>query len=355
MVISEDYMQKMGRNGTNENRKGRLMEQMNNYRIIWKKRADGSACLLRVYGEFPCIRLPEEIGGVPLTEIAAYCFAPVTHFKAETSDQQADIFEEVVTEDGYSVKNLRELAGNAIEEVEISASVHTIGNCAFYNCRNLKKLYLHGKIDQLGSDAFMNTTAFHQMMLFYSPQTAGGADKILKQITSDLEVVFTEDGQVTAKLLYPEYYESYDEIAPAHIFGRSITGEGFRARQCMKDGKVDLAGYDAVFAQACVEESEQTLSQMALDRLCYPYDLKEEHRQQYSSYVREHSSKIVISLTDKKELSILQELYQKKLIDDRNLAECMKRAAEAGWAEGAAVFLGWQASKRTQRKNRYEF
>ena len=123
----------------------------------------------------------------------------------------------------------------------------------------------------------------------------------------------------------------------------------------MKDGRVDLAGYDAGFAQACVEESEQTLSQMALDRLCYPYDLKEEHRQQYSSYVREHSSKIVISLTDKKELSILQELYQKKLIDDRNLAECMKRAAEAGWAEGAAVFLGWQASKRTQRKNRYEF
>ena len=87
------YMQKMSGNGTNQDRKGRSMEQMNNYRIIWKKRADGSACLLRVYGEFPCIRLPEEIGGVPLTEIAAYCFAPVTHFKAETSDQQADIFE----------------------------------------------------------------------------------------------------------------------------------------------------------------------------------------------------------------------------------------------------------------------
>ena len=53
--------------------------------------------------------------------------------------------------------------------------------------------------------------------------------------------------------MYPEYTESYDEIAPAHIFGRNITGEGFRARQQFQDGIVQFAGYDAIYPKVIAE------------------------------------------------------------------------------------------------------
>ena len=76
-----------------------------------------------------------------------------------------------------------------------------------------------------------------------------------------------------ARLLFPEYYESYDEIAPAHVFGRNIEGEGFRARQCVRAGEIDFALYDSIFQKACAEERETTLNRLALNRLCYPVGL----------------------------------------------------------------------------------
>lgn len=68
-----------------------------------------------------------------------------------------------------------------------------------------------------------------------------------------MEVTFQGKTGQTA-VFYPEYYENYDEIAPAHIFGRSIEGEGFRARQCFKEGVPDLSQYDTIFPKACAEE-----------------------------------------------------------------------------------------------------
>ena len=83
-----------------------------------------------------------------------------------------------------------------------------------------------------------------------------------------MEVSFEqEDGEREAVLLYPEYYESYDEIGPAHIFELNLTGEGFRARQCFKDGVILLNAYDEIFPQACVEESAEVLIPMAWNRL----------------------------------------------------------------------------------------
>ena len=81
-----------------------------------------------------------------------------------------------------------------------------------------------------------------------------------------------------AFLLYPEYYERYDTIAPAHIFGLNIEGEGFRARQCFRGDMIDFAAYDAIFGKACAEESVTTLGRMSLDRLMTPVSLSESSR-----------------------------------------------------------------------------
>lgn len=53
---------------------------------------------------------------------------------------------------------------------------------------------------------------------------------MLSRIYSEIEVTYIKEEKVIAKVLYPEYSEVYDEIAPAHIFGRNIEGEGFQGK-----------------------------------------------------------------------------------------------------------------------------
>ncbi len=327
-----------------------FMEQNQPFRILWQENSDGSARLLRMYGKFPQVIVPRQIAGCQVTEIAPYCFAKDAHLPKE------QIFEEIVAEEGRSVNGLQELSGNAIEEVCLPDSVHSIGNCAFYNCKNLKTLSIGASVESIGSDAFMNTISFHQMILRYPADEKSGLKKILSQISSDMEVKFQTSRGIEAVLLYPEYYESYDEIAPAHLFGRSITGEGFRARQCIKDGRIDFAGYDAVFLQACVEESEKTLAKMALNRLLYPYALQENSKEAYMQYITEHIRTVASCLTEKRELEILQFLCREGLLCGTNLAECIRRAAAMDWAEGAAALLQQQAvMQQEQKKKRYDF
>ena len=88
--------------------------------------------------------------------------------------------------------------------------------------------------------------------------------------------------------MYPEYYESYDEIGPAHIFELNLTGEGFRARQCFKEGVILLNAYDEIFPQACVEESAEVLIPMAWNRLYAACGLSPEARADYGRRGKPH-------------------------------------------------------------------
>lgn len=324
------------------------MERLQPYRMLWQKRADGGARLLRLYGTSPVVRLPQQIAGHPIVEIAPYCFA------AGPKGWHGDVED---TADGQpeDASCLQELHTNAIEELCLSDSVEKIGNCAFYNCRKLHTLCIGAKTADIGSDAFMNTLSFHWLILRCGAKERSGIRQIVSQISSDLHVQFVRNGQIEAALLYPEYYESYDEIAPAHLFGRQIHGEGFRARQCIKDGKVDFAGYDAVFLQACAGESENTLGQMALNRIKYPYMLLEKDKEMYQTYIKEHIHGISGRLVTRKSLDMLQLLYEERLMSYTALLECSKNAAKSGWTKGSAFVLQCLAKERPAKENRYDF
>lgn len=324
------------------------MEKTESCRLLWQKLEDGGARLLRMYGASSHVVVPERIEGYPCAEIAPYCFA------AQARLPDGENWQETVMGGGGTF--LKELRGNAVEEVRLSDSVRSIGNCTFYNCKNLKRLHIGSNISEIGSDAFMNTLSFHGITIRCAAGEKSGIRKILSQISSDMEVAFECGGVREAVLLYPEYYESYDEIAPAHLFGRSITGEGFRARQCFLDGKVDFSGYDAVFAQACAEETEETLSKMAMNRLRYPFALGKDAKETYEEYVKSHIESLSARLVRKKDLDALCFLCQKHYLQGAELSLCIQAAAEAGWPQGAAELLHQQAAEgQADKKSRYEF
>ncbi len=66
----------------------------------------------------------------------------------------------------------------------------------------------------------MNCRSLKRLVLRSSMEEASGAQLILNQVRADLEVEFKE-----ALFFYPEYYDSYEEIGPAHIFALNIAGK----------------------------------------------------------------------------------------------------------------------------------
>lgn len=326
------------------------MEQIQTYRILWQRRTDGGARLLRIYGTSPQVFIPSEIAGHPCVEIAPYCFAPKTHLLKEAYQE-----ERTHNDEERDAPYLQELCKNAVEEVALPDTVKEIGSCAFYDCRKLKRLHMGSAVHTIGSDAFMNTLSLQEIFLRSGAGEKNGIQRVLSQISSSIEVSFINSGKTDAILLYPEYYESYDEIAPAHLFGRSITGEGFRARQCFKEGRVDFGGYDAVFLQACVEESENTLFKMALNRLQYPYGLADGQKEIYQDYLKAHIARCASSLVRQKNLQTLKFLCRERLLYGETLAACIREAAETEWTEGAADLLQLAASGKEEKKNRYDF
>lgn len=332
---------------------------MERYQILWRKNTGDTAEVLRVHAGSAKVTIPETLEGCRVNAIAPYCFSSASHIPKgdhflTTVESQAGRTEEKQMR--AETADLKELAGNLVEEVIFPQALGELGASAFYNCKKLRRLVFGASLVQVGSDAFMNTIDFHEMTLKCGAGEKTGLKQILAQISADMEVTFRGKEGIQAVLLYPEYYESYDEIAPAHLFGRSITGEGFRARQGFKDGIVDFAGYDSVFPQACVEESEKILSKMALNRLKYPYALTEKNALMYREYLACHVENPAKEAVRERNLETLRFLCEHGLLGDSSLKRTINYASETEWAEGAAELMQIHAGQAKEKgSDRYAF
>ncbi len=297
-------------------------------RVYWEKTAEGGARLLRAFGFAASVVLPDEIEGVPLTEIGAYCFSESRHLPETFLCSQTG-----------ETDDLHELSGRYVEAVSLPDTVQKIGNLAFYNCSSLKVLTVGKHMESPGSDVFMNCQKLCRIVLRCGAGEKSGIRAILSRISWEITVIFQKNGNTEAELLFPEYYESYDEIAPAHLFGRSVTGEGFRARQCFKDNVADFAQYDLIFPKACVEESVGTLCRFALCRLRYPFGLSAPARERYASFLREHDTVICRMAVKTRDTALVRFLCENGWAGRDALEQSVLAAGEADWAKGAACLL----------------
>lgn len=321
--------------------------------FYWEENETGAVRLLRIFGSTPEVCVPETIEGRPVTEIGAYCFGQKSHLPEhyritevdETGSRERELTQPAgatqlseLTQD-VLIAQLRELAGDYPVRICLPDTITRIGNFAFYNCTSLEQLELGSRMEELGSDAFMNCHKLHFMTIRTGAKEKSGARQILAQISADMEVTFLGKQGVEAVVFFPEYYESYDEIAPAHIFGRNIEGEGFRARQCFLDGCYEFDQYDTIFPKACVEERELTLCRMAMNRLHYPVELNGEAGARYEAYVKAHLEQIASRAVAERRLEEIWFLCDRKIMEPSVMESCIRYATELDWAKGAAELL----------------
>ncbi len=319
--------------------------------FLWEYTKNGGARILAGYGASPYVMIPEKLGEVPVEELGDYCFSDSQKDKLEqrVSQRELECFGEIQPW-------MRILSGKYIEKVVLPDSLKKLGNLAFYNCSKLKELEFGNRLDEIGSDAFMNCIQMKKLVLRCGIHEKSGLRQILSQRSSDTLVIFLKEEKIEAALFYPEYYEMYDEIGPAHIFALNLTGEGFRARQCFQDGIVDLIKYDAIFEQACKEESVRTLCTMAKNRIQYSVGLEEKAKKGYISYLQSHAEDLIKDLVQKRQLDCLECFFKKEYLPMKWLVECIAMASESGWTQGAASMLRWQQEKKKKTvKERYTF
>ncbi|MCD7825951.1 MAG: leucine-rich repeat domain-containing protein [Clostridiaceae bacterium] len=329
--------------------------------------------LLRVFGDAPSAKLPEHIKGYPVWEIGAYCFAGTSHVEAcmlagpGKSGSEKMSFEQVKAY--LQHENVTELGGKYLQGISLPDSVQGLGNLAFYQCSCLEEIQFGTALAQIGSDAFMNCSALKRFVLRGGIADKSGLRQILAQRSQKTTVVFQKTvkknirpegengktqafpesgmgdawkGRTEAVLVYPEFYETYDEIGPAHIFALNIDGEGFRARQCFQDGVVDLEQYDRVFASDCPAESEKTLCQIAMNRLYYPVQLQCRQEQSYWRYLKQHARFLGSMLLADRNLEWFYWFGAQGLFTQEQMKQFLVEQTAARWTEGIGALMQYQ-------------
>lgn len=185
--------------------------------------------------------------------------------------------------------NLTELPAYAfadcrsLTELTIPDGVTSVGSQCFYNCTQLKSLALPRTVTEIGSGVLMNCARLERLSF-----PAGlNASLLVSDLYQKLIVTVYQDNHAT-RLLFPEYAYEFEDIVMPRQFRTITYGSGGRYRECIGGNGIDLDLYDQLFRVAKLEESPETVTQLALFRLMDDTDLRAPVREGYWAYIREH-------------------------------------------------------------------
>ena len=320
--------------------------------------------LCRVYGEEPCIALPEVLPGVdgtplPITELGDYCFSE----KPRSLPAPEQLVRYVLRTDGCAEPvsektDLHPVCGNFVEEVTLPETLRVVGSCAFYNCRKLRRLSVGSGELVVGSDVFLNCFALDTIVVRAVPDAPTGLFALVNSITEAVEALFQPAGADTplAGLWYPAYWEDYEET-PAHILLHTFSGQGYHYRQCFLNQKFLSAEYDAIFPQGHDADDANIMAMLCFDRLRWPWQLGEAAKAAYREFAAAHTGRILTRLLKAQDLEGVKALLALDLMTPEAFAEGAALAAKADNAAAAALLADAAYRKRAAmpRKKRYDF
>ncbi|MDO5549485.1 MAG: leucine-rich repeat domain-containing protein [Eubacteriales bacterium] len=227
-----------------------------------------------------------------------------------------------------------------LKRVTLPGSIHTIGNHAFYNCSALEQLILQNGLHSVGDGAFKNCRSLHRI----SVRGLTYLKSIVTDFSNEITLTITTDDGQTAVLLFPEYDYTFQEIIPPREF-RSVTyGSGSFYRMCVTRDGVDFAEYDRTFPRAVREDEPDVVQTIAFSRLLYPYRLRSADREVYLAYLREHADAVIAAVLNTRDLPRLQLLLDEKQLNRETLETAIASAAEKDFPEAVSLLMDYRLS-----------
>lgn len=333
--------------------------------LLWEPVHSGCR-LLRCFGNSPILNVPDIIDEQKIVEIGPYCFSrsrprfPEKIYKTifidigkqETTLENGHLFNQ--QDFNFSVFGT-ELDGTFLEEITLPDSVTTLHNAAFYNCRKLKTLSVGTKISGIGSDEFMNDSYLEHLIIRGKDSETSGLSLILERIAENITVSFCPESSLFPEsiVFFPEYYEWLDEISPAHIFSRSIHGEGFRMRKSFENGILDYRKYDSCLENALTVESPESLCKIALNRLRWPSRLEDIFRKKYENIIKKYIDTAFALAIKEQNFPLLQFICENFSPDATVLSAAIDLCIEKEWGEGNAFLI--EVKHKTFSEKTFDF
>ena len=254
--------------------------------FVYEKKEQG-ICILRCYAKESRVVVPEEIEGLPVTEIAPYAFA-------------ADMEKEP--------KNPGELpciCGELLEELVLPGTVERIG-------RHVRDM--------------------------------GQENSCLREVLVDLNQTVTVEwiGKDGFQVLYPAFFEEAVENTPARIIETHTHGVGIQYRNAFRNTQIDWEEYDRLFEIGRHNMEPEEAVYASAYRLKSPLGLKEEAAQSYENFLREHMERAAELFQREGETELLRWLAE-EFVHEKSELELLMKAVSG---DAAAVSMLMDISKR---------
>lgn len=238
-------------------------------------------------------------------------------------------------------KYLKNIEGHAfaecrfLEQVDFPEGTETIGDYCFYNCIRLSRIVISKTLVHMGYGAFKNDTDLKDIHI----HTVQGLESQINTILSDMNFEQTvtfhyEDGN-TSQLVFTDYF--YEETAneEARQFNHKTYGSGSLYRNCISSTGIDYMKYDEIFDLTIHRDEAETVMDLALKRLIYPYELTEKARKKYISHLKSMGGQLLFYMIETRRWSAFSLLE-----DGEALAkEAIEEGIEYGRKKDAAEFV----------------
>lgn len=216
--------------------------------------APGAACVI-----------PESLGGMPVTELADHA-----------------------------------VANQPVKEVYLPRTLRRIGRYGFYNCENLQILHFYAETTEIGGGVFNASGKIREIYIHMGENERSSLRDFVTEITGRVLVHYfltDKDGREweAARLIYPEYYDEAVENTPARNLSFAIHGSGQKYRYSFGERKIQFDRYDKVFVYEIHEESIASAAEIAVNRLMFPYELREDARTRYEEFLRSNLCEVLLA------------------------------------------------------------
>ena len=302
----------------------RVIEGENELRLTCSRSASGGIALLRCETQDDIVRLPDEIDGVPVTEVGAYVLS-----ERAPDLTGKDTFAVRITCGGTEPKH----NAAAIRTVTLPKDAKSVGSYAFYNCRNLERIELTDSVSEFGGGALMNCMSLREVILHAAPSAPTCLPRLLGEYAGELDVRIDEH----ARLLFPEYVEELEDLSPAHIFQRRIHGAGYSYRQCFDGGVLNFRQYDAALSELLERHDFSVAARVAA-------------KADYIAVLRTHGGNLAQSCAKAGETAALTFLLSLGVLSAADVDAACTSAREAEQTAALSVLLS--AAGKTQSKGR---